>query len=230
MSNNRPQNAGNTGLTCRVTKTPPAGDYAMSPDDDIVLGSAGNYTLPSSPEIGDTHLIVGATGTVTLHPNVGQTIGGSAASVGIPIDTYLRATFVGGGNWVASPSLSSPPNFVQSINGGGAIGPADPIHFDSPPISPTGCGVFSLDAEASGTMTAQNVIGMTLLRDGVTPLPPVKSTVSGGVGAFDWELAISWYDQPGDGLPHFYRMQLSTAGATTETIPINGANWQIAEL
>lgn len=109
MSQNRPQNAGNTGLTLRSFKLAAAASVQLSPDDDLVLATnaGGTVILPPNPEVGDRHEVHATgqgAGHVTLSAGANQVNG--AASVALTNETTGFAVWTGTA-WTCSTAAAS---------------------------------------------------------------------------------------------------------------------------
>lgn len=109
MSQNRPQNAGNTGLTLRSFKLAAAASVQLSPDDDLVLctQAGGTVILPPNPELGDRHEIHATNqgaGHVTVSAGANQI--NSAGSISLANETTGFAVWFGSG-WTCSTAPAS---------------------------------------------------------------------------------------------------------------------------
>lgn len=125
-------------------------------------------------------------------------------------------------------SFLTTPNASNSVNGS-QIGPGDPVHFDSGTITKSRSGKVVVVACLSATLAAQNQATFTLSRDGTTTLLS-SFDAPGGTGTFGVSCALAWIDTLPDNAAHFYRVTVSTSGATTETIPTGNVAIQLIEL
>jgi hypothetical protein len=120
------------------------------------------------------------------------------------------------------------PNTSKTTNAN-QIGPADPATFNSANISHQRSGLVCVLASYSGECTAQAALVVTLSRDGTTVL--VSQTLDAGdIGEFPFAASLPVLDTLPDNAAHFYQLSVSSAGATTETIPVGFATISLFEL
>jgi hypothetical protein len=160
------QRQGPTGIN-RIVH-PVAGDYVLSPDDDVVIETSAGHilSLPFAPLVGDVHTVISQGGTNTLSGN-GRLVNGSANLVLLANDS-ATCTF-NGTNWQVSVANAG-------SGGGGGSGAVDIKTF--PGVDPTGATGSASGFALAFATTAAN--GETLLiSDGTYQLEKLTPLVDG---------------------------------------------------
>lgn len=120
------------------------------------------------------------------------------------------------------------PNVLQDTNPG-ALGPTGAITFTtSGTITKLGSGRMSVVGKMCPSASVNGVIiSYSILRDGVTALPPIGETSAQGTR--HEPMTLKWIDTAPDGAPHSYSIQASAASGTLSEDP-NHAEVVVHEL